>query len=108
MSRHTHIDMEKDDMNDRKQEEIATIDVVFDGPPAHEAGRFVEVENSDGSSIGVGKWVERDDGLWALRMTDPRLVEVLLEALEALCDRGNARSWDLARAAIAKARGEAE
>ena len=34
------------------------IDIVFDGPPNHEGGRFVEVENSDGQSINAGEWLE--------------------------------------------------
>ena len=46
------------------------IDIVFDGPPGPEAGRFVEVENESGASIGFGEWVERDDGFWALRIPD--------------------------------------
>lgn len=44
------------------------IDIVFDGPPSHESGRFVEVENEDGHSISVGDWIDREDGFWALRM----------------------------------------
>mgnify|MGYP001585273625 CR=1 FL=1 len=44
------------------------IDIVFDGPPAHESGRFVEVENKDGKSVSVGHWIERDGGYWALRI----------------------------------------
>lgn len=44
------------------------IDIVFDGPPSHESGRFVEVENDQGRSIKFGVWVERDDGFWALRI----------------------------------------
>lgn len=44
------------------------IDIVFDGPPGPEAGRFVEVENKAGASIGVGHWIERGDGMWALRI----------------------------------------
>jgi hypothetical protein len=44
------------------------IDVVFDGPPSYESGRFVEVEDPDGRSVRVGEWVERGDGLWALRL----------------------------------------
>ena len=44
------------------------IDIVFDGPPSHESGRFVEVENQDGHSISVGEWIERDDGYWVLRL----------------------------------------
>jgi hypothetical protein len=41
------------------------VDIVFDGPPAHNAGRFVEVENDEGKSIKFGEWVERKDGFWA-------------------------------------------
>lgn len=44
------------------------IDVVFDGPPSHESGRFVEVEDARGASIAFGEWVERPDGMWALRI----------------------------------------
>ncbi len=44
------------------------IDIVFDGPPGPEAGRFVEVENELGASISFGEWIERDDGFWVLRI----------------------------------------
>ena len=44
------------------------INVVFDGPPGHNAGRFVEIETDEGKSINVGVWIERPDGLWALRL----------------------------------------
>lgn len=44
------------------------IDVVFDGPPSHESGRFVEVEDPTGRSVKVGEWINRDDGFWALRI----------------------------------------
>jgi len=44
------------------------IDIVFDGPPGHQSGRFVEVENDKGKSIELGTWVKRDDGFWALRI----------------------------------------
>lgn len=43
--------------------------VVFDGPPSHESGRFVEVERN-GQSVSVGEWNEREDGLWEL-VLDP-------------------------------------
>ena len=43
-------------------------DIVFDGPPAHESGRFVEVEDETGKSISIGEWVKRDNDLWALRI----------------------------------------
>ncbi len=44
------------------------INVIFDGPPSHESGRFVEVETDDGKGIHAGEWLKRDDGLWALRI----------------------------------------
>ncbi|WP_036997138.1 hypothetical protein [Metapseudomonas resinovorans] len=40
--------------------------VVFDGPPGHECGRFVECEDSNGRSVNAGVWRERQDGLWEL------------------------------------------
>ena len=43
------------------------IDIVFDGPPGPEGGRFVEVENAQGRSFRLGEWVKRADGYWALR-----------------------------------------
>ena len=46
------------------------INIVFDGPPGPESGRFVEVEDDEGKSISVGEWYERPDGLWALRIQD--------------------------------------
>lgn len=69
------------------------IEVVFDGPPAHISGRFVEVENSRGESIHAGEWVEREDGYWALRI-EPRRAdsptrsenEVKAEALREFAD----------------------
>ena len=45
------------------------IDIVFDGPPGHESGRFVEVEDETGRSIEFGEWMQRQDGFWVLRIT---------------------------------------
>jgi len=42
------------------------IKVIFDGPPAHKSGRFIETEREDGSSIKVGEWKDLEDGTWAL------------------------------------------
>jgi hypothetical protein len=53
---------------------MTLIDVVFDGPPGPEAGRFVEVENEYGESINVGEWVYREDGYWVLRLEIAGLV----------------------------------
>lgn len=44
------------------------IRIIFDGPPSHESGRFVEVENVEGCSISIGEWHARDDKLWELRI----------------------------------------
>lgn len=49
------------------------IDILFDGPPSHESGRFVEVENSEQESIDFGKWIDRGDGYWALRIPHPKV-----------------------------------
>lgn len=47
-----------------------TVDIVFDGPPGPEAGRFVEVEDTESrKSVNFGEWIERDDGYWVLRVT---------------------------------------
>ena len=47
------------------------IDFVCDGPPSHESGRFVEVEDPSGASIKAGEWIDRGNGLWALRVHRP-------------------------------------
>lgn len=49
------------------------IDLVFSGPPGPESPRFIEAEDAGGRSISIGTWIERPDGLWALRIPDPRL-----------------------------------
>jgi hypothetical protein len=48
--------------------ERSMLHVVFDGPPSHESGRFVECETPDGRSVNAGEWHERADGLWELRI----------------------------------------
>jgi hypothetical protein len=37
--------------------------IVFDGPPSHESGRFVEVEDADGNGLRVGKWDANEEAL---------------------------------------------
>lgn len=44
------------------------LDIVFDGPPEHVSGRFVEVENQRGESVTCGEWIE-DGDLWRLRIS---------------------------------------
>ena len=46
------------------------INIIFDSAPGPESGRFVEVETDDGESIDVEEWIERDNSLWALRITE--------------------------------------
>lgn len=46
--------------------------VVFDGPPSHDAPRFIEVETMDGASVRVGNWVRMTgdrEGEWALQLS---------------------------------------
>jgi hypothetical protein len=47
------------------------IEIVLDGPPGPESGRFVEVEDEAGRSVGVGDWIDRQDGYWTLRIEVP-------------------------------------
>jgi len=42
--------------------------IVFDGPPSHESGRFVEVE-LNGASISFGEWQENGE-FWELVLPD--------------------------------------
>lgn len=40
--------------------------IVFDGPPSHESGRFVETETKDGRGVGGIDWEEMGNGMWRL------------------------------------------
>ena len=44
------------------------LDIVFDGPPGHISGRFIEVEDPTGKSVCAGEWIDRGDFTWALRI----------------------------------------
>ena len=55
--------------------------IVFDGPPAHESGRFVEVE-LNGASVSFGEWQENGD-YWELVLPEPH---TRLAAIEADAD----------------------
>lgn len=54
------------------------VDVVFDGSPSAQSGRFVECEDPAGRSYLAGEWIDRGNGLWALRIS--------LAAAEAVTD----------------------
>lgn len=64
------------------------VDIVFDGPPSHESGRFIEVEDASGKSISIGEWVHRPDNYWALRIppTNETLRGLLAERQVVWCD----------------------
>ncbi len=47
--------------------------IVFDGPPAPERPRFIELENDAGLSIATGEWRSRPDGLAELVLPAPEL-----------------------------------
>lgn len=51
------------------------VHIVFDGPPSHESGRFIEVETAWGKSISLGEWKERADGYWVLELRAALLPE---------------------------------
>ena len=95
-----------------------TIDIVFDGSPGPQSGRFVEVERH-GASISMGEWIELGDGLWALRIPDSAALEAKLEAMERIREAaerlienmevtGNAHTGGLRRALAAAQQEEAD
>ncbi len=51
-----------------RQPPVKTINLVFDGPPDMSGTRLIEVEDQAGKSINIGQWIQRPDGLWALRI----------------------------------------
>lgn len=54
--------------------DLPAIDIVFDGPPNAQPGRFVEVELADTKAgVSVGAWVE-EEPLWRLRIHPADLV----------------------------------
>lgn len=56
---------------------MSFIDIVFDGPPAPESGRFIEVEDPNGWSINAGEWIDRGNGTWALRISPESTAQAL-------------------------------
>ncbi len=53
------------------------VNIVFDGPPGFpDPGRFVEVEDLDGKSVGIGEWASTNMGpegedWWILQIEVP-------------------------------------
>lgn len=83
------------------------IDVVFDGPPSHESGRFVEVEDMQGRSINAGEWIDRKDGFWALRLRASQArgvdVEAVVRSVFSAMDSAGYQNAFYVRDAIEKA-----
>ena len=46
---------------------MGAIRILFDGPPSHDSGRFVEVEDATGKSISVGTW-KQEGRYWVLEI----------------------------------------
>ena len=69
------------------------IDIVFDGPPSHQSGRFVEVENAHGHGMAFGTWVLRTDGFWVLRIYAFSVAEIR-ESLYSLSWEDQERVFD--------------
>jgi hypothetical protein len=83
-----------DHTNNTKPATAEPLYVVFDGPPAPESGRFVEVEDADGCGVDYAlEWKQREDGLWTLGpfYAVPSDVEACLDNL-AHAERG-CRKW---------------
>lgn len=55
------------------------VNIIFDGPPSHESGRFVEIENDQGESVRFGEWKPHPKvtGWWMLQIP---LGQIMLEA----------------------------
>lgn len=69
---------------------MSKIQIRFDGPPEHVAGRFVEVEDDTGVSISIGEWVQ-DGDYWLLALDDPRVLHARIAELEA--ELRHLQSW---------------
>jgi NTP pyrophosphatase (non-canonical NTP hydrolase) len=57
------------------------VDIVFDGPPGPEAGRFVEVDDHNKRSIKFGEWIAAGCGQWRLRINSNMRLYFLALAL---------------------------
>ena len=71
---------------------MTALHIVFDGPPSHESGRFVECETPDGKSVNAGEWFERQNGFWELRVKQPTphsdedLIDMIADAIQDSVD----------------------
>lgn len=49
------------------------IRVVVDWPESTTDCRFVEIEDTEGQGVGVGRWIKRSDGLWEIQIPSVNL-----------------------------------
>jgi hypothetical protein len=73
------------------------IAIVFDGPPEHFSGRFVEVENEAGESINAGTWEEMPNGWWRLWIDDSAAVAAAEQRGREKCHNWRLHTVELAK-----------
>ena len=70
-----------DKIDQQVEELLPALNILFDGPPSHNAGRFVEVELDSGKGVNAGEWIKREGVLWALRINRAPAVAARLREL---------------------------
>ena len=70
-----------------EEQRLEYINVVFDGPPSHESGRFIETEDIAGASVNCGEWIDLEDGCWALRILVANVSRGAATSMQADVDR---------------------
>jgi len=54
---------------------VKYIEILFDGPPSPEQKSLADVNAPSGASMDIGEWIDKGDGLWALRITPADIAE---------------------------------
>lgn len=81
-------------------EPLKRVQIRFDGPPSHESGRFVEVEDADtGASIRFGEW-KQDGDYWLLQFATIDDPAKFVEAVRELYAKARVALRDLANCAL--------
>ncbi len=75
---------------------VEFINIVFDGPPSHESGRFVEVEDDAGRGMRVGEWVEAAP-YWKLRIPTLRAEITRLSGVTGCCAECESKAREIER-----------
>lgn len=85
----------------------AFIDIRFDGPPSHEAPRFIEVEDPAGASVKVGEWIN-DGGEWLLRIKPEDIAKPKRTVLDLMTNEQLEGLLDLFERGVADAEADLE